>query len=142
MTVLAGPRLAEIGHVRARERLGAFLRARYPLANRTALLAADIGVSERAARNLLENHWPGDEVFDTLLAFFGRSLEAELCDPVIDPMRAQAAAKVRAAEEELERARALERQLDGSGAALPARPKRRLGLRAVLRLVHDAGAAA
>lgn len=137
MTLNRAPRLVENGHVRARERMGAFLRSRYPLAGRDALLAADLGITPRAARNLLLGHWPSDEVFDRLLDVFGAAFEEALCGPVVRAAVARFAAAERAAEEELERARALRRQAEGAGVPLPARPRRRL----MLRLVHDGDAA-
>lgn len=75
--------------VRPRERLGLFLRTMYPGVGRDKRLAVDLAVSPRTARNLFEDHWPGDDTFAAIVRRFGDQVWRVLCAPEIGPVLAE-----------------------------------------------------
>ena len=84
------------------ERLSAFLGRKYPALGRHKLLARDIQVSPRAARNYLEGFWPGARAWRSIVREFGSDVIEAVFTPEIDEDRARYVAEVRALEEALE----------------------------------------
>jgi hypothetical protein len=74
-----------------RHRLGAFLRSVYGHSayGRHQQLARDIGVSDRTARNLFEDHWPNDETMAAIVRRFGNNVWRAVLAPEIAPVLAE-----------------------------------------------------
>ncbi len=88
------------------DRLSAFLGRKYPGLGRDKLLARDIHVSPRTARNYLEGFWPGARAWRSIVREFGSDVIEAVFIPEIDEVRALDAAEVRALEEALATKRA------------------------------------
>lgn len=119
MTYEATTRMAEFHLDRPKERLGAFLRTIYGHGgdNRDKRLARDLAsvgldrMTDRAARNLFENHWPGDETWAAIVRRFGADVLRAVFAPEIAPVLAELTETEVRLERELERARAHKRAL-------------------------------
>lgn len=98
---------------RPRERLSAYLRQMYQGVGRDKRLARDLEISPRAARNLFEDHWPGDDTFAAILRRFGEDVWRVLCAPEIEPVLAQLTEEEARLARELEGLRARRREVQG-----------------------------
>lgn len=105
--------MAKNYHVRPRERLSAYLRQMYPGVGRDKRLAVDLEISPRAARNLFEDHWPGDDTFAAILRRFGEDVWRVICAPEIAPVLAELTEGEARLERELEGLRARRRAVQG-----------------------------
>jgi hypothetical protein len=89
--------MADSRHGRPRDRLKAYLCAVYGFGgeNRDKRLARDLSIAAernvtvRAARNLFEGHWPGDDTLAALVRRFGADLLRVLFASEIDPVLAE-----------------------------------------------------
>lgn len=81
--------MAKDYQVRPRERLSAYLRRQYVGPNRDGRLACDIKTSPRTARNLFEDHWPGDETWAAIVRRFGADVLRAVFAPEIAPVLAE-----------------------------------------------------
>ena len=113
MTYEAVSVMAKNYHGRPRDRLSAYLRQMYQGAGRDKRLAADLEISARAARNLFEDHWPGDDTFAAILRRFGTDVWRVICVPEIAPVLAELSDREARLERELEAARARRREMAG-----------------------------
>ena len=126
MTDWAITSMAKNYHGRPRERLSAYLRQMYQGAGRDKRLAADLEISARAARNLFEDHWPGDDTFAAIIRRFGSDVWRVICAPEISPVLAELSEREARLARELEAARARRREMEGLadvGAYLVAEPE-------------------
>lgn len=114
---------------RPRERLQAFLCALYGYGgdNRDKRLARDLSwasgrdISDRAARNLFEGHWPGDETWAAIVRRFGDTVLRVVFAPEINPVLAELAEKEARLDRELQALRAHRREVQGFDDDLPDR---------------------
>lgn len=113
MTLADWNGMAKSYHARPRERLSAFLRQMYPGVGRDKRLAMDLEISARAARNLFEDHWPGDETFEAILRRFGNEVWRVLCAPAIEPVLAELTEEEARLAREIEALRARRREVAG-----------------------------
>jgi|GEM_PF-2717924 hypothetical protein len=107
--------MAKNHHARPRERLSAYLAQRYPGVGRDKRLAADLRTSPRAARNLFEGHWPGDETWAAIVRRFGQDVLRVVFAPEIDPVLAEIREREARLARELEGLRARRREVEGLG---------------------------
>ena len=105
--------MAENGHARPRERLSAYLRRQYPGPGREKRLAQEIRTSPRAARNLFEDHWPGDETWAAIVRRFGADVLRAVFAPEIAPTLAELIETEARLAKELESLRARRREVAG-----------------------------
>lgn len=118
MTFADGTFMAKNYHSRPRERLGWFLRQMYPGAGRDKRLASDLSdrefeITARAARNLFEDHWPGDETWAAIVRRFGDRVWRVVMAPEIEPVLAELAEEEARLVRDLERTRAHRREVQG-----------------------------
>lgn len=113
MTFEAVSGMAKNYHTRPRERLSAYLRQMYQGVGRDKRLAQDLEISARAARNLFEDHWPGDDTFAAILRRFGEDVWRVICAPEIAPVLAELTEKEARLARELEGLRARRREVEG-----------------------------
>jgi hypothetical protein len=113
MTDWASFHMAKNHQARPRERLSAYLRQMYPGVGRDKRLASDLQISPRAARNLFEDHWPGDDTFAAILRRFGDDLWRVVCAPEIAPVLAELTEREAHLARELEAARIRRREVQG-----------------------------
>lgn len=113
MTYESVTSMAKNYHGRPRERLSAYLRQMYQGTGRDKRLASDLEISARAARNLFEDHWPGDDTFAAILRRFGQDVLRVVCAPEIAPVLAELSEREARLERELEAARARRREMAG-----------------------------
>lgn len=114
MTYEAVSGMAKNYHGRPRQRLSAYLRDMYPGIGRDKRLAGDLKISARQARNLFEDHWPGDDTFEAILRRFGNDVWRIICAPVIEPVLAELSEEEARLARELEATRARKREVQGS----------------------------
>ena len=127
--------MAENRHGRPRDRLKAFLCAFYGHGgdNRDKRLARDLSwvtgrdFTDRAARNLFEGHWPGDETWAAIVSRFGDSVLRVVFAPEINPVLAELAEKEARLDRELQALRAHRREVQGFDDDLPYRRERDRG---------------
>jgi hypothetical protein len=105
--------MAKNYHGRPRERLSAYLRQMYPGVGRDKRLAMDLEISARSARNLFEDHWPGDDTFAAILRRFGEDVWRVICAPEIAPVLAELTEEEARLARELEGLRARRREVQG-----------------------------
>lgn len=98
---------------RPRERLSAYLRRQYPATGRDKQLARELGTSPRAARNLFEDHWPGDETWAAIVRRFGADVLRAVFAPEIEPVLAELSETEARLAKELESLRARRREVAG-----------------------------
>lgn len=113
MTYEAISGMAKNYHGRPRERLSAYLRQMYQGTGRDKRLASDLEISARAARNLFEDHWPGDDTFAAILRRFGEDVWRVICAPEIAPVLAELSEREARLARELEGLRARRREVEG-----------------------------
>lgn len=114
--------MADFRHGRPRDRLSAFLCSVYGFGgqNRDARLARDLSaaagrnVTERAARNLFEGHWPGDDTWAAIVRRFGSDVLRVVFAPEIDPVLAELQEREARLERELQAIQARRRAVAGS----------------------------
>lgn len=105
--------MAQSYQARPRERLSAYLRRQYPSTGRDKQLAREIGTSPRAARNLFEDHWPGDETWAAIVRRFGADVLRAVFAPEIEPVLAELTETEARLAKELESLRARRREVEG-----------------------------
>lgn len=113
--------MADFGYGRPRDRLSAFLTSVYGYGgeNRHKRLARDLSaasgrnVTDRAARNLFEGHWPGDETWAALVRRFGADVLRVVFAPEIDPVLAELQEREARLARELEAIQARRRAVSG-----------------------------
>lgn len=105
--------MAENYQGRPRERLSAYLRRQYPMVGRDKQLARELGTSPRAARNLFEDHWPGDETWGAIVRRFGEDVLRAVFAPEIEPILAELTEKEARLAKELESLQARRREVQG-----------------------------
>lgn len=105
--------MAKSYHGRPRERLSAYLRQMYQGVGRDKRLAADLEISARAARNLFEDHWPGDDTFAAILRRYGQDVWRVICAPEIAPVLVEFDEREARLARELEGVRARRREIEG-----------------------------
>jgi hypothetical protein len=104
--------------LRPRERLRAFLVARY--GNRPTELARDLNFGVKRAENLLNGHWPADDLtLAAIISRFGKDLWDAVFAPDVDQVLAQLKEQEARLEEELARTRERLRRAAGSGPGDP-----------------------
>lgn len=113
MSLAGNSGMAENYHARPRERLSAYLRRQYPITGRDKQLAREIGTSARAARNLFDNHWPGDETWAAIVRRFGADVLRAVFAPEIEPVLAELTAREASLARELDSLRARRREVEG-----------------------------
>lgn len=113
MSLEGVPVMAENYQVRPRERLSAYLRRQYPGLGRDKLLARELGTSPRTARNLFEDHWPGDETWAAIVRRFGADVLRAVFAPEIAPVLAELSETEARLAKELESLRARRREAEG-----------------------------
>lgn len=113
MTYESVTSMAKNHHGRPRERLSAYLRQMYQGAGRDKRLAQDLEISARAARNLFEDHWPGDDTFAAILRRFGQDVWRVICAPEIAPVLAELSEEEARLARDLEGIRARRREVEG-----------------------------
>lgn len=124
--------MAEYRQGRPRDRLSAFLCSIYGYGgdNRDKRLARDLSrasgweISDRAARNLFEGHWPGDETWAAIVRRFGDTVLRVVFAPEINPVLAELAEKEARLDRELRALRAHRREVQGFDDDLPDRRER------------------
>jgi hypothetical protein len=113
--------MAELRHGRPRDRVKDFLCSIYGYGgeNRDKRLAQDLSkasqkdITERAARNLFEGHWPGDETFGAIVNRFGKTFLDVVFAPEIEPVLAELSEKEARLDRELQALRARRREVQG-----------------------------
>lgn len=107
--------MAEFRQARPRDRLSAYLASIYGNGgqNRDKRLAVDLGMSDRAARNLFAGHWPGDETWAALVRRFGSDLLRVVFAPEIDPVLAELQEREARLARELQAIQARRREVAG-----------------------------
>lgn len=113
MTYEAVTGMAKNYHGRPRERLSAYLRQMYQGTGRDKRLASDLAISPKAARNLFEDHWPGDDTFEAILRRFGNDVVRVVCTPAIAPVLAELTEREARLARQLAEATARRRQAEG-----------------------------
>lgn len=114
--------MADFRQGRPRDRLSAFLSGVYGYGgeNRDKRLARDLSVAsgrnvtERAARNLFEGHWPGDDTLAAIVRRFGADVLRVLFAPEIDPVLAELEEREARLERELQAIQARRRAVAGA----------------------------
>lgn len=112
MTLMDGTFMGPNTH-EPRDRLAAYLRARYRGAHSTKRLATDIRCTPKAAENILDGHWPNSRHWAAIARRFGRDVLDAVFGPEIDETTARLAEEVRQLEEALEEKRRRARQAAG-----------------------------
>lgn len=115
MTAIGVHGMAAIRQTLPRHRLGAFLRSRYGHSayGRHQHLARELGVTDRTARNLFEDHWPGDETWAAIVRRFGNDVLRAVFAPEIEPILAELTEKEARLAQELESLQARRREVQG-----------------------------
>lgn len=101
-----------------RGRLAGYLRREYAGAHATKRLAIDINCTPKAAENILNGCWPNSRHWAAIARRFGADVLQAVFAPEIDATAARLEAEMRDLERELERKRALARQVAGRGARI------------------------
>ena len=117
MTIMERTFMGLHTHEEPRDRLAIYLRVQYRR-DSAKLLAADIGCTVKAAENILNGHWPNSRHWAAIARRFGRDVLAAVFGPDIDQTAARLYAEEKTLEEQLERKRALRRQIEGGGHGL------------------------
>lgn len=129
MTATGVTCMADFRHERPRDRLKAFLCQVYGYGgrNRDKRLAEELSqvsgrdISDRAARNLFEGHWPGDETWAAIVRRFGHRVLDVVFAPEVSPVLAELAEKEARLDRELQALRARRSEVEGPRASLPHR---------------------
>jgi hypothetical protein len=104
---------------RPRERLRLFLHARGYRGRPTAL-AAELKVPLKAAENLLDGHWPADDLkLAAMFSRFGKALYDAVFAPDVDEVLAQLKEREARLEQELAQTRSRLRQAEGRSEGVP-----------------------
>lgn len=106
--------MAKNGHGRPRDRLSRYLLQKYPGVGAIKRMACDLQTSPRAARNLFEGHWPGDDTWAAIVRRFGADVLRVVFAPEIDPVLAEIEEREARLARELEGLRAEKKTLAGA----------------------------
>jgi hypothetical protein len=99
--------------LRPRQRLGWLLRSMYAGTGGAKRLARDVGVSEKTARNLFDDHWPGDDTFAAIVRRLGDDVWRVVLAPEIAPVLAELQEQEARLERELQAIQARRRAVGG-----------------------------
>ena len=105
-------RLSQPRSSRPRDRLQTFLEARF--AGRPQDLAHELNVSKKSAENLLNGHWPADDLkLAAIFSRFGRDLYDAVFAPDVDAVLARLHEEERQLAEQLAEIQRRRRQAEG-----------------------------
>lgn len=121
MTATGVTFMGELSHMRPRQRLGWLLRQAFPGVGGAKRLASRVGISEKSARNLFADHWPGDETFAAIFRTLGEDVQRIVLAPEIDPVLAELAEREARLDRELRAIQARRRQ---AASLVQGRPRR------------------
>lgn len=100
---------------RPRDRLSAFLRARFKGYGATQRLAKIMDATPKAAENAMLGHWPCDLHFAAIVRHFGKDVWDAVFAPEVDAVLSQLQEEERRLAQQLAEIRARRRQAQGLG---------------------------
>ena len=89
------------------------LREAYAGVGGAKRMASDLRISEKSARNLFNDHWPGDDTWAAIVRRFGDRVWKVVCAPEIVPVLAELSEREARLARELDGLRARRREVAG-----------------------------